>query len=1182
MSNIKKNFSLNKNDIDNLKDKIKTNSYIGKKGYSIPKKLLNDDELYKLKRELSVKPFAPPTSIQRPKEFMIFRESSNKIYIPRFYGIEKFGIPNKNTIQEGDNINITFNGKLRDYQENVVSSYIEQAKKTGGGLIDVPCGYGKCLAKNTKILMYDGSIKKVQNIKVGDILMGDDNTKRNVLSITTGYETMYRITSNKNDCYVVNESHILSLMCVSYCKVFDKIYYPGDVIDIPILDYIKLMYYDVNKYFKGYKVGIHLNDSTPGYTTSELDNSIDIYDINTYNFGYMLGIYYIQKLNNKNSNNNVSTKLEFDNIPNIYKYGNRFIQMSLIFGIIDSNCCIFGDYYTINIDNKNLIRDLLYVVRCIGIKCYIYCNTLYIYKGINKYTKEHCSKDYKFTYKDYVKFGLITDIRIKKLYVDQYYGFTIDNNHRFVLGDFTVTHNTVMGLNIIEKLQKKTLIIVHKEFLMNQWIERIEQYLPDANVGKIQGKIVDIDNKDIVIGMLQSLSMKDYNDNIFDSFGFTLIDECFPYNTELITNKGKMKIGDIYKLWSLYKNSNIELPQILSYNIKKQKYEYKELLYSWEKTTNKLVNIELLDNTTINCTEKHLLLTTNGYTPANKLTINDILITANVYIDSNKNNYENIIKLKDIYNKNYTLKPINALNKDCIQIILGSLLSGSVNIKRLYNNRYLLNYNKESGIHIRKYPLYSWKNKMLNIDDDTYLLFDCNILVINPIDNTIIIDDNFIANIDLRSFYIWLLEKGSITDYKTIIINIDNINYNYHNILLRIFTNLNLNVNIYFEYIELDEDSTTKLITYLKPFNIRKFVDKNVYSYKWSNIYSNYKTVPIYSIITDNIINNINVYDIEVKDNHNFILMNKIPNLPNYNNDNQYKYSYPIVHNCHHIGAEVFSRSLFKIVTKYMMGLSATMDRKDGLTHVFKKFIGDVAYKLERDNSDEHVLVKTIKYYNDDEEFSNVELNYKGQVHYSVMISKICQFNLRSEFIIKVLEYELKLHPEQQVMILAHNKSLLKYLFEAIQHRNIATVGYYVGGMKEKALKETENKQVVIATYAMAEEALDIKTLSALILATPRTNVTQAVGRILRIKHKNPVVYDIIDQHDFFKVQYYKRQKFYKKCKYRILQTDDKTFLSNNYDNEDYWKVIYDPIKNNIIKETNIPTKSLLKGKCLL
>ena len=137
------------------------------------------------------------------------------------------------------------------------------------------------------------------------------------------------------------------------------------------------------------------------------------------------------------------------------------------------------------------------------------------------------------------------------------------------------------------------------------------------------------------------------------------------------------------------------------------------------------------------------------------------------------------------------------------------------------------------------------------------------------------------------------------------------------------------------------------------------------------------------------------------------------------------------------------------------------------------------------------------------------------------------------------------------MIILAHNKSLLTYLHDAIEHRNIASVGYYVGGMKEEALKKSETKKVIIATYAMASEGLDIPTLTTLLFATPKTDITQSVGRILRTKHTNPLVIDIIDQHEIFKLQWSKRKAYYIKNKYKIIQTHD--YLSND------WKVKYDP-----------------------
>jgi superfamily II DNA or RNA helicase len=94
---------------------------------------------------------------------------------------------------------------------------------------------------------------------------------------------------------------------------------------------------------------------------------------------------------------------------------------------------------------------------------------------------------------------------------------------------------TVMALYIISKLKKKTLVIVHKSFLLNQWLERIQQFLPNARVGKIQGQTIDIDNKDIVIGMLQSLSQKEYPDNLFDSFGLSIYDETHHLGAEVFS-----------------------------------------------------------------------------------------------------------------------------------------------------------------------------------------------------------------------------------------------------------------------------------------------------------------------------------------------------------------------------------------------------------------------------------------------------------------------------------------------------------------------------------------------------------------------------------------------------------------------------------------------------------------------
>jgi len=261
-----------------------------------------------------------------------------------------------------------------------------------------------------------------------------------------------------------------------------------------------------------------------------------------------------------------------------------------------------------------------------------------------------------------------------------------------------------------------------------------------------------------------------------------------------------------------------------------------------------------------------------------------------------------------------------------------------------------------------------------------------------------------------------------------------------------------------------------------------------------------------------------------------------------------------IIDEVHHISSEVFSNSLFKLVTKYMLGLSATMNRKDGTTKVFKMFLGDVIFKGKRDEVRE-VVVHAIKYEVADDEFNEVKLDFRGNPAYSTMISKLCEYNRRSEFILKIVSDMLSVNPNQQIMILAQYKNILKYLHDAISHRNIATVGYYIGGMKEQALKATESKKIVIATYAMAAEALDIKSLTTLIMATPKTDIEQSVGRILREKHSNPIVVDIVDSHDLFQNQWRKRKTFYKRENYKIIYTDSPSYTPDT----SKWLVVFNP-----------------------
>jgi len=250
-------------------------------------------------------------------------------------------------------------------------------------------------------------------------------------------------------------------------------------------------------------------------------------------------------------------------------------------------------------------------------------------------------------------------------------------------------------------------------------------------------------------------------------------------------------------------------------------------------------------------------------------------------------------------------------------------------------------------------------------------------------------------------------------------------------------------------------------------------------------------------------------------------------------------FGFTIIDETHHIAAEVFSNALFKIVTPHMLGLSATMERNDGLSKVFKLFLGEIVYTATRERTD-NVVVQCVRYEHPDPEFNDAILNFKGQANFTAMIGKVCAFGPRTEFILTMLA-NLVSSGAAQIMVLAQNRSILDYLHTALKHRGF-DCAFYVGGMKAAALKESEAARIILATYAMAKEGLDIKTLTTLVLATSQTDVTQAVGRILRIKHAAPLIVDLVDPHSMFKRQWGKRKTFYKSQGYTLHESTASTY----------------------------------------
>lgn len=416
--------------------------------------------------------------------------------------------------------NIDYGFTPSEYQQRIFDFVLHG---TGNAMIKACAGSGKCLGRDTGVLMYDGSIKKVQDIVVGDLIMGDDSTPRTVLSTTSGTGNLKRIVPKKGKPWVCNDVHVLTLD--KYCR--RKVYKDSNyhiTVDLPIdSDELKMAKLHDDRFFREYKLlkagvefshrdvyldpwlyGVWLGDGTTGqsYITNVDDEIIENikkivpsghYSVSrTYpNRAPKISVLcdshhpnknYVRQFLRRSSNCNGKFILRD------YLINDRATRLKLLAGLIDSDGYYKNNNYFIATKFEKLCNDIVFLARSLGLganftirnkKCH---NTgavnHYYHITINGNLEEIpvVLKRKKATPRKIRKNHLHTGFKIEDYGVGEYYGFELDGNGRFLLDDFTVTHNTstlIAAMKILPK-RKSCLFIAFNKSIVEEIREKIK------------------------------------------------------------------------------------------------------------------------------------------------------------------------------------------------------------------------------------------------------------------------------------------------------------------------------------------------------------------------------------------------------------------------------------------------------------------------------------------------------------------------------------------------------------------------------------------------------------------------------------------------------------------------------------------------------------------------------------
>jgi superfamily II DNA or RNA helicase len=535
----------------------------------------------------------------------------------------------------------------KEVLDKVRSAFIEGHRSV---MLYAPTGAGKCLGRDTPVMMADGTIKPVQDIIAGEFLMGDDGDPRCVMSTATGREMLYRVTPRKGDSYVVNASHLLSLRVTPGSNgilLADGMHIKRgeDVVSVRAdvfarsnrtakhclkgwrSDAIQAFMREddgEDRLMPSYILGAWLGDGTLGHAsiTKPRSRMVDEWVAYGRSIGYGVSIDECDgrcptwlltngsdgyAFNIAQSSLGVIGVLQRKHIPDAYKYGPLSDRLQLLAGLIDSDGSESNGGCDWISKSEELARDFAFVCRSVGLACYL----TYEKKGIKStgfvgwYWRASVSGDLSiiptrdkiFPERRQIKRHLVHGITVEPMGEGDYFGFEIDGNRLFLLGDFTVTHNTEMAISMLKATSdkyKRGAMMLDRIVLCNQTSARLQKYNIDHGVMQ-SGHWRNRPYERIQVCSAQTLEKR----GSFPGLDLLIVDECFPGETLIDTIDGARRIDTLNDGGLIYNAIGTGTVRSI-----------------FSKTVFQTLLVRMSNGDSFECTEDHPVFTDLGWQPA--------------------------------------------------------------------------------------------------------------------------------------------------------------------------------------------------------------------------------------------------------------------------------------------------------------------------------------------------------------------------------------------------------------------------------------------------------------------------------------------------------------------------------------------------------------------------------------